>query len=179
MIFKFLLAKKIHFKHIFCIFIKKLNPMETALRILQNNRNVYLRLLESFTLEQLNTIPQGFSNNIVWNIGHIIVTQQILVYKLSGLPLYVSEAMEETYKNGSKPTCTATQKEVDELRDLLISVPTKTKEDFQKPDFFNNYQEFTTKSTGFTIDNAKTALEFNNFHEGVHFGIMLQIKKFI
>jgi hypothetical protein len=153
--------------------------METALRILQNNRNVYLRLLESFTLKQLNAIPKGFSNNIVWNIGHIIVTQQILVYKLSGIPLYVSQAMEETYKNGTIPTGKTSQEEVNELKKLLISMVLKTKEDFDKLDYFKNYQEFTTKSTGFTIDSAKTAIEFNNFHEGVHFGMMLQIKKFI
>ena len=67
-------------------FYQKLNQMETSLRIFENNRNVYLRFLESFSLEQLNKIPQGFSNNIIWNIGHIEVTQQILIYKLSSLP---------------------------------------------------------------------------------------------
>ncbi len=153
--------------------------METALRILQNNRNVYLRLFETFTLEQLNTIPKGFSNNIVWNIGHIIVTQQLLVYKLSGLPISVSENMETLYKNGSIPTGKTTQEEVEELKELLVSLPIKTKLDFEKTNFFKDYQEYTTKTTGFTIDSAKTALEFNNFHEGIHFGIMLQIKKFL
>ena len=153
--------------------------METTLRILQNNRNVYLRLLESFTLEQLNKIPDGLSNNIIWNIAHIIVTQQILVYQLSGLPLQVSQEIEEMYKNGSKPTCKTTQDEVDEIKTLLLSTVEKTKMDFQTPGFFQNYNEFTTKSTGFTIDSAKTALEFNNFHEGVHFGIIMQIRKFL
>ncbi len=153
--------------------------MGTSLRILENNRNVYLRLLESFTLEQLNKIPEGFSNNIIWNTAHIAVTQQILVYKLSGLPLLISEEMEEMYKNGSKPTCATTQAEVYEIKNLLISAVEKTKIDFRTPNFFENYNEFTTKSTGFLIDSAKTALEFNNFHEGVHYGIMLQIKKFL
>ncbi len=153
--------------------------METTLRILQNNRNVYLRLLESFSLDKLNKIPEGFSNNIIWNIAHIIVTQQILVYKLSGMSLLVSDEMEEMYKNGSKPTCKTTQEEVNQIKTLLLASVEKTKTDFQTPNFFQNYNEFTTKSTGFKIDSAKTALEFNNFHEGVHFGIMLQIKKFL
>lgn len=153
--------------------------METTFRILENNRNVYLRFFESFSLEQLNKIPSGFSNNIVWNIGHIIVTQQILVYKLSNLPLVVSQEMQDTYINGSFPTGKTTQDEVDELKKLLISSVLKVKEDFTNPALFENYQKYTTKSTGFTITNAMDAMAFNNFHEGVHLGIMLQIKKFI
>ncbi len=153
--------------------------METSLRIFENNRNVFLRLLESFNLQQLNKIPEGFSNNIIWNIAHIVVTQQILVYELSGLPLQVSETMKEMYKNGSKPSTIITQTEVDEIKKLLLSTVEKTKTHFITEGFFKNYNEFTTKSTGFRIDSAKTALEFNNFHEGVHLGIMLQIKKFL
>ena len=153
--------------------------METSLRIFENNRNVYLRFLESYSLEQLNAVPKGLSNNIVWNIGHIIVTQQILVYKLSGLPLMISKEMEETYINGSFPTGKTSQSEVDMLKELLISSVKKTKEDFINQALFENYQPYTTKSTGFTITSALDALAFNNFHEGVHFGIMLQIKKFI
>jgi hypothetical protein len=153
--------------------------MKTTLRILQNNRRVYLNLLESFTLEQLNKIPEGFSNNIIWNIGHIMVTQQILLYKLSGLPLMISEDLQNTYKNGSVPTRKTTQVEVNEIKELLSSTVSKTVADWDTANFFTTYQEFTTKSTGFTINNAQEAIEFNNFHEGVHLGIILQIKKFI
>ena len=153
--------------------------METSLRIFENNRNVYLRFLESFSLEQLNKIPQGFSNNIIWNIGHIIVTQQILVYKLSSLPSMVSKEIEETYINGSFPTGKTKQDEVDKLKELLTSLVKKAKEDFINYALFENFQQYTTKSTGFTMNNALDALAFNNFHEGVHFGIMLQIRKFI
>jgi hypothetical protein len=32
---------------------------------------------------------------IIWNIGHIIVSQQLLVYKLSGLLMMVSDELVE------------------------------------------------------------------------------------
>jgi hypothetical protein len=35
------------------------------------------------TLEQLNKIPEGYNNNLIWNIAHVVVVQQMLVYKLS------------------------------------------------------------------------------------------------
>ncbi|MES2746877.1 MAG: DinB family protein, partial [Bacteroidota bacterium] len=104
--------------------------MEAAFKIWETNRNIYAKFLEKYTLEQLNTIPTGFSNNLVWNLGHIIVSQQGLVYRLSGLPMNITPAMMETYRNGSKPTGTTTQEEVDELKTLLFSLLEKTKEDY-------------------------------------------------
>jgi hypothetical protein len=36
--------------------------------------------LETIGIEHLNKIPDGFNNNIFWNIKHTAVTQQALVY---------------------------------------------------------------------------------------------------
>ena len=87
--------------------------MEATFKILETSRNIYLKFLEGYTLEQLNKIPEGFSNNLIWNIGHIVVSQQGLIYRLSGLPVNVSDEMTEKYKNGSCPDGKATQEEVD------------------------------------------------------------------
>lgn len=152
--------------------------METAFRITLSIRNQFLKFLENYTLEQLNTTPKGFSNNVIWNIGHCIATQQTLIYKLSGLPMNVSDEFIETYKNGSVPTGKTNQEEVDYIKSILFTSFEKIEEDFKKNSFVNFY-EYTTKSTGFTIQNAKQALEFNNFHEGVHLGIISQIRKFL
>ena len=73
--------------------------MEATFKILETSRNIYLKFLEGYTLEQLNKIPEGFSNNLIWNIGHIVVSQQGLIYRLSGLPVNVSDEMTEKYKN--------------------------------------------------------------------------------
>jgi hypothetical protein len=47
--------------------------------------------------------------------AHIIVVQQMLVYKLSGLPMKISDTLVEKYKKGTKPEQDATQAEVDEI----------------------------------------------------------------
>ena len=41
-------------------------------------RNNLIQLIDSLTTEQLNKIQEGFSNNIIWNFVHNIVTKQLL-----------------------------------------------------------------------------------------------------
>ncbi len=151
--------------------------MQTTFKIWETSRKKYLELIENYSLEQLNKIPQGFSNNLVWNLGHIIVSQQGLVYRLSGLAVNVSDEMTNKYKNGSRPTCDTTQEEVDELKRLLFSLMEQTKEDFANGKF-TTYNEYTT-GTGFHLASTKEAIEFNNYHEAIHLGFMMNIRKFI
>jgi hypothetical protein len=151
--------------------------MDASFKIWETNRQLYLKLINNYSLEQLNKIPEGFSNNLVWNLGHIILAQQGLVYRLSGLPVNVSEAMTNTYKNGSKPTCQTSQTEVDELKRLLISLMEQTKADYAARKF-TGYNEYTT-GTGFHLASTQEAIEFNNYHEALHLGFMMNIRKFI
>ena len=151
--------------------------MEATFKIWETSRNHYLKFFDAYTLEQLNKIPEGFSNNLIWNIGHVIVVQQSLVYRLSGLSTYVTDELTNVYKNGSKPTGVTTQAEVDQLKGLLITLIEKTKEDFASGKS-KTYTEFTT-STGFHLASLKNAMEFNNYHEAIHLGFMMNIRKFV
>ncbi|WP_264519972.1 DinB family protein [Flavobacterium sp. N1994] len=151
--------------------------MDTTFNINQTSRTVISKIVENHTLEQLNTIPEGFSNNLIWNIAHVIVVQQMLVYNLSGLPIMVSDDMVAKYKRGTKPEHSVTQEEVDEIKTLLFATLEQTKKDFAN-NIFKNFTEFTTLS-GYTMKTAMDAMEFNNYHEALHTGIMMQIRKFI
>ncbi len=151
--------------------------MEVSFEINKTSRNVLFKFLENYSLKQLNTIPEGFSNNLIWNIGHIIVVQQMLVYKLANLPMMVSDEMVEKFKKGTKPEHNVTQEEVDELKVFLFSTLEKTRQDYSE-NLFQSYNEFTSMS-GFTIRSATDAIAFNNYHEALHTGIMMQIRKFI
>ena len=151
--------------------------MEYTFRINHSGRNILLSFLENYSVEQLNKVPEGFSNNLIWNIGHIVVVQQMLVYRLSGLPLMISDDMVAKYMKGTKPEAGVQQEEIDEIKTLLFTTLEQAKKDFQE-NIFTSYNEFTT-SAGYTVKNAQDAMEFNNYHEGLHTGIMMQIRKFI
>lgn len=145
--------------------------MQYAFETTLTSRKQLAVFLKNYTLEQLNTVPEGFNNNLIWNIGHTIVVQQLLVYKLSGLPTMLSEEMIAKYQRGSKPESFVDQKEADELHDLLFKTIDQTIIDFEN-DLFKSYHLFTN-SLGFTIKSAQEAVAFNYYHEAMHFGVMM------
>ncbi|MDO6595692.1 DinB family protein [Oceanihabitans sp. 2_MG-2023] len=151
--------------------------MNWAFEITLKNRKLLESFIESYSLEALNKVPEGFNNNMIWNIAHTIVTQQLLVYKLSGLPSVLSDEMIETYRKGTKTERDVTQAEVDEIKGLLFSTIEKTKEDYNNK-LFKNYNAYTV-STKSTLTNVEEAIGFNNFHEGIHLGYILALKKSI
>ena len=151
--------------------------MHQTFNITETSRKILSQIIENNTLEQLNTIPLGYKNNLIWNIGHIVVVQQMLVYKLSGLPMLISDEMVEKYKKGTKPELDATQAEVDEIKSLLLETINQTKADLNNK-VFKNYSEYPT-STGFVIKTAEDAMAFNYFHEALHIGVIMSLRKFI
>ncbi len=151
--------------------------MSSVFDVQKTIREILLKILDGHSLEQLNKVPDGFSNNIIWNIGHCISSQQLLVYKLSGLPTMVSEDFINKYRKGTKPEGDVSQAEVDEIRALLFSTLEKTKSDFESG-LFVDYNEYTT-SMGFTLRHVQGALDFNNYHEGIHTGVIMAIRKLV
>lgn len=135
------------------------------------------KLIQGFTLEQLNKVPAGFNNNLIWNVAHIVVTQQLLVYKLAGLPVMVSEELIEKYKKGTKTEHVATQEEVDEILSLLHKTIAQTETDIEN-NLFQNFNEYPT-STGFVLKTNCDSMAFNNFHEGLHIGVIMAIRKLV
>lgn len=151
--------------------------MQQSLEITRSTRKVLAGFLDEYSVDQLNEIPHGFSNNLIWNIAHIVVVQQMLVYKLSGLRMIVSDEMVEKYKRGTRPDGIVSPDEIAEIRSLLFSTVEKAESDAASG-IFENYQQFTSMS-GFTIKSAADAMAFNNFHEGTHLGIMMSIRRFL
>jgi len=151
--------------------------MNSVFEVQKTIREIFLKILDNHSLEQLNKIPQGFNNNLIWNIGHCISSQQVLIYKLSGLTTMVSEEFIAKYRKGTKPEGDVSQVEVDEIRSLLLTTLEQTEKDFTN-NIFVDYHEYTT-SLGFTLKNINGALDFNNYHEGIHTGIIMSIRKLV
>lgn len=151
--------------------------MNCSFDIALKNRAILYKFLTDFSLDQLNVVPKGYRNSIYWNIAHVVVTQQLLVYKLSGIPMLIETDMVDIYRKGTKTDRGATQQEVDYLKSVLFSTIEQTQKDYTL-DLFKNYTHYTV-STKSTLTCAEEAIEFNNFHEGIHLGYILAMKNSI
>ena len=151
--------------------------MNWAFDVTLKNRKILKHYIENMDLEMLNKVPKGFNNNVIWNIAHVIVTQQLLVYKLSGLPMLISEDLVNRYRKGTQPDKAVSQAEADMIKNLLFSPIEKTKEDYDNR-IFQTYHEYTV-TTKNRLTNVDEAIEFNNFHEGIHLGYILALQRCI
>ncbi len=140
-------------------------------------RKTFLSLIADLSQEQLELIPPACNNNILWNLSHLVVTQQLLCYKLSGLDMLVDAQLVEENKKGTSPANWSQKPDVEEMKSLLLSLPERLRDDYQQG-IFSNYQTYQT-SAGVTLGSIDDAIAFNQFHEGIHFGSVLALKRLI
>lgn len=151
--------------------------MKSTFNVTRVSRQIYDRFFDNYSTEQLNKIPPGFSNNLIWNIGHIVVSQQMLMYLASGNTPNISMEMIDRYKRGTRPESDASSEEIAEIRGMLFTLVDKSEEDYNAG-VFTTYTERKTE-LGFTLTSIEDAIEFNNYHEATHLGIMMSLRKFV
>ena len=151
--------------------------MKNELGITLQNRKNLLAILENTPKYDLLKIPEGFNNNIWWNIAHVVVTQQILVYKFSGVPMKVSDELVSKFMKGTTPDGTATDDEIQQIKEVLVSTIEQTATDYEAG-LFKGFKSYTT-SAKVTLNNVQDAISFNNFHEGIHLGSIFALRKMV
>jgi hypothetical protein len=149
--------------------------MDRKFEILLQTRKNLLSLLEGLSPVQMNHIPPGFNNNLAWNLGHVIVTQQLLCYRMSDLACRVPDAMIETYRKGSRPAGSVSEQEIRELKGLALSTIAKLAQDHEQG-LFQSYQRYET-SYGIVLHSIAEVIQFLPAHEGLHLGYCMAMKK--
>ena len=151
--------------------------MEKSLNIIKGARSYITNLIEEFSVEQLNEIPAGFHNNLLWNFGHIISVQQGLCYLSSDEQPIVELDLITKYKSGSKPEGIVDVEEYDKLKGYLFTTIDRLAEDKEKG-LFKNYIGFGLKSyADVRVENIDDAIKFVAFHDGLHVGYMMALKR--
>ena len=148
-------------------------PIET----IRKTRLSLIEGVKDLRTAQLNEIPQGFNNNIIWNMGHLVAAMQGLCYRRSGQALTVPEDFFEIYKPGSRPQGPVTAEAVAMIKELLLSSLDQLQEDLeQHAGRFAVYEGFVSRY-GVPLNSIEAAVQFLPFHEGLHLGYIMAQKR--
>lgn len=151
--------------------------MEKQFEIILKTRQVFIKILQGLSIEQINKVPQGFNNNLVWNFAHLIVTPQILCYKFSGLPFTVNAALMPQYTKGTKPEHFVSAEEFEALKNIYNTSTQQLIEDY-KEGKFTTYQMYTN-SFGIEHTSVEDAIRFSAVHDGLHVGYSMALKHLV
>lgn len=131
-------------------------------------RGMALDTIKDLSDEQLLIIPEGFNNNILWNLAHMVVSQQHFVYYPSGNDMVVPHTMNELFARGTSPANWESTPDIAEIKGLAMSTMEQWEKDI-KADKFSNFEAM---NVGFQLESADDSAIFNCFHEGWHFGVI-------
>ena len=149
--------------------------MEKLFDILLKNRKILHEFLQKTPQEDLFRIPEGFNNNIWWNIAHVVVTPQLLMYGLSGREFTIEKELIDKYRKGTFPEGEPTKQEMEKIDAYLFSTVKHIQLDYEHGRF-KNFQEYMT-TPKIALSTPEDAIAFNVFHEGLHLGAILALKR--
>ncbi len=146
-----------------------------AFQVLQTTRRRILDILETAGTEKLLHIPPGFKNNLLWNAGHVIATQQLLMYGRAQVDPVVPAAFIDTFRKGTAGQADYPPEIIEQVKTGLTQTALRAAMDCQN-DLFRTYEPYET-SFGVKLNNIREAVTFNNVHEGLHLGYMMALGK--
>lgn len=151
--------------------------MNKAIDTIKKERLFLLKLIEGMRLEQLNEVPQGFNNNIIWNLAHLVASQQGVCYLRAGVKTWIDEAFYLRFKPDTKPAGFMDAHETEEIKALLLSSLDQFEADYNA-NLFSNYKAWTTRY-GAELTNIDEAIQFLLYHEGLHTGYIMALKRLV
>ncbi|MEP6683669.1 MAG: DinB family protein [Parafilimonas sp.] len=151
---------------------------EFVFKYIRKNRELFLDLVNSLSIEQLNKIPDGFNNNIAWNFGHIVVSTQSLCYIRSGIKPDLEIPLKAKYGKDSKPESFITQQEIDELKNRMVATINMIEEDVNN-NVFKKITPYSTATYAHEMHSIDEILTCTLAHDSLHFGYALAQRKLV
>lgn len=133
-----------------------------------------MKAIDAIDSKIVDIMPPNFNNTIRWHIGHILFTQESLLFRRSGEPLGLPEAYEQWFGNGTKPAdWVGMPPSITELVDQLQHQTGRIKE------CFSGRLEQQVPKAFLAMETIGEILLFSNYHEGAHMGNVNAMKRLI
>jgi hypothetical protein len=133
-----------------------------------------LQQLEATTEETADQMPPGYRNTLRWNLGHILTVQETLCLKLAGDSFDLPETYPAFFANGTKPAdWQAEPPSLDTLKLQLTEQSLRIKQKLADRLGEKLAQPFRG------IETVGGIIVFSLYHEGLHTGYMMAMRKTI
>ncbi|GED70534.1 hypothetical protein BRE01_42360 [Brevibacillus reuszeri] len=141
---------------------------------LQDYRSETLHAIEGMTEEEVNLVPVGFNNGILWNLGHIYLDQYLWISHLTKEEISIPPGFHEWFAYGTKPADWQTPPpSLDTLRQLLANQPEQIRTMYGE----RLEEEFPATESG--MHTISQVLVRTIFHEGLHLAAITAIRRFL
>ena len=147
---------------------------EVLYKQLETYRKELLGNVEKVTDEQAEIIPDGFNNNIRWNLGHLYLDQFLWIEALTKEASPTSKQFNQWFGFGTTPAnFTEETPSFKELKELLKAQPQEILEKYHK-ELDKEYSPIDM-----SMHTIEQVLIRTIFHEGIHLQAINDLKRFI
>ncbi|MEO6521790.1 MAG: DinB family protein [Mucilaginibacter sp.] len=135
---------------------------------LEEERKLLLERTKDLTVDQYNIIPPGFNNNIIWNMGHILVVSESLLYENSPYKRPEHEFMISSFQRGSTPD------EIIEEDDILL-----IRHSLQQTAQFYKRCTGMNRPGDESVSVSNEVMQFLLFHENMHYRTIARLLEIV
>ncbi|MCH8204007.1 MAG: DinB family protein [Candidatus Hydrogenedentes bacterium] len=140
-------------------------------------RGLGASMLDGLEEAQLLAVPEGLSNNILWNLGHVLFYESVFLYGQSDAPQVLPENYGELFKAGSSPKDWDAPPDVAEVVERYKTQVDQTASDFEAGKF-SGFKPMNIRDQ-VTLGSFEESLAFHCFHEGIHLGRIGALKSLV
>ena len=140
-------------------------------------RGYLLASVKGLSEEQLVRVPEGFNNNILWNVGHSITDNCTMLYPPTGHEFPLPEQYLQWFEPGKSPADWTETPPVSEILEAGATTRDKLVEDCTAGKM-ENYEPLPLDD-GVVLDNIAYAIAHCNTHEAIHLGVIISLRKLV
>ncbi|MCU0429333.1 MAG: DinB family protein [Cytophagaceae bacterium] len=135
------------------------------------------KAVQALSEEQLFRIPDGYNNNLAWNLAHVVATPQILCYKLGNQGFLLPQSFIDAHKKDTSPRDWKQPVDLKEVKEYFDFTLHQCQIDYEAGKF-STFTPYTT-SAGVELKSIEDALIYNYGHENLHYGVILAMRKLV
>lgn len=126
---------------------------------------------------QLLKTPPGLRNNILWNMGHLIVDNSDMLYRPAGLEPPHPESFTPRFAAGTSPGEWPEPPSPAAVKSVFADLPRRLKDDVAS----GRFQSFkaTAVVSGWPVNDFDETLVYVAVHTGIHLGVIMTLRRLV